>query len=94
MDFRCAGSRRARGYKEEGTVTTHFDMTVLNDLDRLHLVMDAIGRLPRTGSPGLVLKQQLQDKLIEHEQYIGKHGEDMPEVRSWRWAVTNAGSPT
>ena len=59
-----------RGYKEEGTITTPFDMTVLNDLDRFHLVMDAIDRLPQTGDKGIYLKQQLQDKLVEHKQYI------------------------
>ena len=63
-----------RGYKEEGTITTPFDMTVLNDLDRFHLVMDAIDRLPQTGSAGAYLKQQLQDKLVEHKQYIDQHG--------------------
>jgi phosphoketolase len=67
-----------RGYKEEGTITTPFDMTVLNDLDRFHLVMDAIDRLPQTGDKGIYLKQQLKDKLIEHKQYIDKNGQDMP----------------
>jgi xylulose-5-phosphate/fructose-6-phosphate phosphoketolase len=74
-----------RGYKEEGTITTPFDMTVLNDLDRFHLVMDSIDRLPKTGDKGLYLKQRLEDKLIEHKQYICRHGQDMPEVRNWSW---------
>jgi xylulose-5-phosphate/fructose-6-phosphate phosphoketolase len=77
-----------RGYKEEGTITTPFDMTVLNDLDRFHLVMDTIDRLPQTGDRGISLKQRLNDKLIEHKQYIEKHGEDLPEIRHWTWAAT------
>jgi xylulose-5-phosphate/fructose-6-phosphate phosphoketolase len=75
----------ARGYKEEGTITTPFDMTVLNDLDRFHLVMDVIDRLPQTGDKGIYLKQQLKDKLIEHKQYIEKNGQDLPEIRNWKW---------
>ncbi len=74
-----------RGYKEEGTITTAFDMTVLNDLDRFHLVIDAVNRLPQTGSEGTYLKQQLLDKLVEHKQYIRRYGQDMPEVRDWSW---------
>ena len=74
-----------RGYKEEGTITTPFDMTVLNDLDRFHLVMDTIDRLPQTGEKGLHLKQLLTDKLIAHKHYIAVHGEDMPEIRDWTW---------
>jgi xylulose-5-phosphate/fructose-6-phosphate phosphoketolase len=76
-----------RGYKEEGTITTPFDMTVLNDLDRFHLVMDAIDRLPQTGPKGAHLKQQLSDKLFEHRQYINKHGRDLPEIRNWQWRL-------
>jgi len=79
-----------RGYKEEGTITTPFDMTVLNELDRFHLVMSAIDRLPQTGDQGIYLKQLLKDKLFAHRQYIRKHGEDMPEIRDWKWI---AGSP-
>ncbi|QBB70723.1 phosphoketolase family protein [Pseudolysobacter antarcticus] len=74
-----------RGYKEEGTITTPFDMTVLNDLDRFHLVMDVIDRVPHAGEKGVYLKQQLKDKLIEHKRYIDLNGRDMPEVREWRW---------
>ncbi|MDN3551212.1 phosphoketolase family protein [Mucilaginibacter aquaedulcis] len=74
-----------RGYKEEGTITTSFDMTVLNEMDRFHLVMDVIDRLPQTGSKGVHLKQQLLDKLIEHKHYIGANGKDMPEILDWQW---------
>jgi xylulose-5-phosphate/fructose-6-phosphate phosphoketolase len=74
-----------RGYKEEGTITTPFDMTVLNDLDRFHLVMDVIDRVPEAGENGAFLKQQLQRKLVEHKQYIDKYGQDLPEIRNWRW---------
>jgi xylulose-5-phosphate/fructose-6-phosphate phosphoketolase len=76
-----------RGYKEEGTITTPFDMTVLNDLDRFHLVMDVVDRLPQTGEKGIYLKQQLRDKLIEHKQYIDTYGQDMPEIRNWTWGA-------
>ena len=75
-----------RGYKEEGTITTPFDMTVLNDLDRFHLVIDTIDRLPQTGDKGVYLKQWLKDKLIEHKQYIDKYGDDLPEIRNWKWS--------
>jgi xylulose-5-phosphate/fructose-6-phosphate phosphoketolase len=74
-----------RGYKEEGTITTAFDMTVLNDLDRFHLVIDAVNRLPQTGSRGDHLRQKLQDKLVQHRQYIDRFGEDMPEIKNWTW---------
>jgi xylulose-5-phosphate/fructose-6-phosphate phosphoketolase len=74
-----------RGYKEEGTTTTPFDMTVVNDLDRFHLAMDVINRVPHLGYKAAYVKQMLQDKLIEHKHYINKYGEDMPEVRDWKW---------
>jgi len=74
-----------RGYKEEGTITTPFDMTVLNELDRFHLVMDTVDRLPRTGHLGARLKHLLRDKLVEHKQYIDQHGQDLPEIRNWKW---------
>ena len=79
-----------RGYKEEGTITTPFDMTVLNDLDRFHLAMTAIDLLPGTGARGLYAKQLLRAKLVEHRLYIDKTGQDMPEVRNWTWAVPPA----
>ncbi len=74
-----------RGYKEEGTITTPFDMAVMNDMDRFHLVMDVIERLPQLGDSCAYLKQELQDKLIEHKRYIREYGMDMPEVRNWKW---------
>jgi xylulose-5-phosphate/fructose-6-phosphate phosphoketolase len=74
-----------RGYKEEGTITTPFDMTVLNDLDRFHLVGDTIDRLPQLQASAGYVKQAMQEKLIEHREYIARHGEDMPEIRNWRW---------
>ncbi len=81
-----------RGYKEEGTVTTPFDMTVLNQLDRFSLVMDSLDRLPQTGTAGIYLKQTLRDKLIAHRQYITEHGRDLPEVRNWQWSISAAGA--
>jgi xylulose-5-phosphate/fructose-6-phosphate phosphoketolase len=74
-----------RGYKEEGTTTTPFDMVVLNDLDRFHLVIDVINRVPKLGYRAAHLKQLMRDKLIEHRQYITRYGEDMPEIRDWHW---------
>ncbi len=74
-----------RGYKEEGTTTTPFDMVVLNDLDRFHLVEDVIDRVPKLGYHAAYAKQNIRDKLIDHKEYIVKYGEDMPEVRDWKW---------
>ena len=74
-----------RGYKEEGTTTTPFDMTVLNDLDRFHLAGDVADRVPRLQRVGAHFKQFLRNKLIEHKQYIREHGDDMPEIRDWKW---------
>jgi xylulose-5-phosphate/fructose-6-phosphate phosphoketolase len=76
-----------RGYKEEGTTTTPFDMVVLNDLDRFHLVGDVIDRVPSLGSRAAYSKQYIRDKLIDHKEYICKYGEDMPEIRNWKWEV-------
>ncbi len=74
-----------RGYEEEGTTTTPFDMVVRNDLDRFHLAGDVIDRVPRLGAIAAYAKQALRDKLIEHKQYITRYGDDLPEVKNWRW---------
>jgi xylulose-5-phosphate/fructose-6-phosphate phosphoketolase len=74
-----------RGYKEEGTTTTPFDMCVLNDLDRFHLVQDVIDRVPRLGAKAAYARQAIRDKLIEHKKYIAQYGEDMPEISGWTW---------
>jgi len=74
-----------RGYKEEGTTTTPFDMVVRNDLDRFHLVCDVIDRVPKLGAKAAYTKQAMREKLTEHALYIREHGEDLPEIRSWQW---------
>jgi xylulose-5-phosphate/fructose-6-phosphate phosphoketolase len=76
-----------RGYKEEGTTTTPFDMVVRNDLDRFHLVADVIDRVPKLVSIAAYAKQAVRDKLVEHREYIAKYGQDMPEIRDWTWKV-------
>jgi xylulose-5-phosphate/fructose-6-phosphate phosphoketolase len=79
------GNLHVRGYKEEGTTTTPFDMAVLNDLDRFHLVADVINRVAKLGYRAAHVKQLMRDKLIEHRQYIRIHGQDLPEIRKWVW---------
>ncbi|WP_051621221.1 phosphoketolase [Leeuwenhoekiella sp. MAR_2009_132] len=74
-----------RGYKEEGTITTFFDNLVANDLDRFHLAIDVVDRLPELGEKGEALKMMLQEKLVKHSAYIIEHGEDLPEIRNWKW---------
>ncbi len=79
-----------RGYKEEGTTTTPFGMAVLNDIDRFHLVKDVAERVPGLGSRAAYLTQLARDKLLEHKRYIERHGDDMPEIRDWRWGARRA----
>ena len=87
LTYRRAGhdNLHVRGYKEEGTTTTPFDMTVLNDLDRFHLAGDVVDRVPRLREIGGHFKQFIRDKLIQHREYICQYGEDMPEIRDWKW---------
>jgi xylulose-5-phosphate/fructose-6-phosphate phosphoketolase len=79
------GNLHVRGYKEEGTTTTPFDMVVRNDMDRFHLMADVIDRLPKLGSVAAYVKQAIRDKRIEHKEYITKYGDDLPEIRDWKW---------
>ncbi|MGA8584988.1 MAG: phosphoketolase family protein [Roseiarcus sp.] len=79
-----------RGYKEEGTTTTPFDMCVINDLDRFHLVGDVIDRVPKLGERAAYAKQEIRDKLIDHRQYICRYGDDMPEIKNWTWGRQGA----
>ena len=81
-----------RGYKEEGTTSTPFDMVVMNDLDRFHLFGDVIDRLPQLGSRAAYAKQAVRDKLLEHKEYIAKYGEDMPEITDWQWGRVEGGN--
>jgi xylulose-5-phosphate/fructose-6-phosphate phosphoketolase len=83
-----------RGFREEGTTTTPFDMVVLNELDRFHLVGDVIDRVPGLGSRAAYVKQYLRDKLLDHKAYIHEHGEDMPEIRNWQWDLAKASNPS
>ena len=79
------GNFHVHGYKEEGTTTTPFDMVVLNELDRFHLVGDVIDRVPGLGARMAYLKQSLRDRLLEHKAYISTHGDDLPDIRDWTW---------
>jgi xylulose-5-phosphate/fructose-6-phosphate phosphoketolase len=82
------GNMHVRGYKEEGTTSTPFDMVVMNELDRFHLVADVIDRVPELGPRAAYAKQAVRDKLIEHKEYTRKYGEDLPEIRDWKWGKT------
>ena len=86
------GNLHVRGYKEEGTTTTPFDMAVINELDRYHLAMDAIDRMPELGDRAAHYRQDLQDQLIRHRQYVRTYGEDLPEVRDWQWTRGSSGA--
>ncbi|MFW2569899.1 phosphoketolase [Legionella sp. 29fVS95] len=76
---------QVKGYREEGTITTPFDMTVLNELDRFHLVLEVLNQLPHSGSEEQKLVENTKIKLLEHQQYIRQHGQDLPEIRNWKW---------
>jgi xylulose-5-phosphate/fructose-6-phosphate phosphoketolase len=89
LTYRRANQQlHVRGYKEEGTTTTPFDMCVLNEIDRFHLCIDVIDRVPELAGTSAHLRQALKNKLTDHKRYVREHGEDMPEVRDWRWPAT------
>jgi xylulose-5-phosphate/fructose-6-phosphate phosphoketolase len=83
-----------RGYKEEGTTTTPFDMCVINDIDRFHLANDVIDRVPGLAARCAYVKQAIRDTLVDHREYIRLHGDDMPEIKKWTWGGTKLGRPT
>ena len=83
-----------RGYQEEGTTTTPFDMCVINDLDRFHLVGDVIDRVPKLGERAAYAKQEIRDRLIDHREYISRYGDDMPEIKNWTWGGGSAKGET
>ena len=93
LTYRRAGhdNIHVRGYKEEGTTTTPFDMCVINDLDRFHLVGDVIDRVPKLGERAAYAKQEIRDKLIDHREYIRRYGDDMPEIKNWTWGRRRRG---
>jgi xylulose-5-phosphate/fructose-6-phosphate phosphoketolase len=84
------GNLHVRGYKEEGTTSTPFDMCVLNDLDRFHLVNDVIDRVPGLAARAAYAKQAIHNKLIEHKEFIARYGDDMPEITEWKWGQAAA----
>ena len=89
------GNLHVRGYKEEGTTSTPFDMCVMNDIDRFHLVGDVIDRVPDLAEYAAYTKQMLRNKLIDHREYVRKYGDDMPEISGWSWgAEGGAGAAT
>jgi len=83
-----------RGYKEEGTTTTPFDMCVINDIDRFHLANDVIDRVPGLAARCAYVKQAIRDVLVDHREYIRIHGDDMPEIKRWAWGGAKPGTPT
>jgi xylulose-5-phosphate/fructose-6-phosphate phosphoketolase len=96
LTYRRNGHRNlhVRGYKEEGTTTTPFDMCVLNEMDRFHLVSDVIDRVPKLGSRAAYAKQAMRGKLIDHNEYITRYGDDMPEITGWKWGQEAASKRT